>query len=133
MSIELNIILQLVKSSLTPDLHVGIGMVVTAQWEILIGNSYAYIVLSAFGLFYAGFGAIITPAFGVKASYGEDIVGYNNALGFWVLSRFENPKFVSSLDPGTQATSRDDEANSVCYVLVWAVWNVFFLIGSLPL
>ena len=76
-------------------------MVVSAQWEIVLGNTYAFTVLSAFGLFYAGFGAIITPAFGVKASYGDDLVGYNNALGFWVL--------------------------------MWAVWNVFFLIGSLSL
>ena len=61
-------------------------MVVSAQWELVLGNSYGYTVLSAFGLFYAGFGAIITPAFGVKASYGDDLAGYNNALGFWVLS-----------------------------------------------
>jgi hypothetical protein len=64
----------------------GIGMVVSAQWELALGNSYGYTVLSAFGLFYGGFGAIITPFFGVKESYGDDVAGYNNALGFWVLS-----------------------------------------------
>ena len=62
-------------------------MVITAQWEIALGNSFAYVALSAYGLFYAGYGAIITPAFGVKESYGDDVAGYNNALGFWVLSR----------------------------------------------
>jgi succinate-acetate transporter protein len=30
----------------------GIGMVVSAQWELVLGNTYAYTVLSAFGLFY---------------------------------------------------------------------------------
>lgn len=67
----------------------GIGMVVTAQWEMVLGNTYAYTVLSAFGLFYAGFGFIITPFFGVAASYegGTSSVEYNNALGFFVLSR----------------------------------------------
>lgn len=65
----------------------GIGMVVSAQWELVLGNSYGYTVLSAFGFFYGGFGAIITPSFGVKASYGDDIASYNNALGFWVLSK----------------------------------------------
>jgi hypothetical protein len=65
----------------------GIGMVVSAQWELALGNSYGYTVLSAFGLFYGGFGAIITPLFGVKESYGEDLASYNNALGFWVLSK----------------------------------------------
>ncbi|KAI4158423.1 MAG: hypothetical protein LQ342_007464 [Letrouitia transgressa] len=79
----------------------GIGMVISAQWELVRGNTYAYTVLSAFGLFYGGFGAIITPLFGVTASYGDDTVEYNNALGF--------------------------------FVLMWAVWNFFFLLGSLPL
>lgn len=61
----------------------------TAQWEIVLGNSYAYTVLSAFGLFYAGFGFIITPSFGVAASYegGATGVEYNNAVGFFVLSK----------------------------------------------
>lgn len=39
------------------------------------------------GLFYAGFGAIITPGFGVEAAYNGDMVQYNNALGFWVLCK----------------------------------------------
>lgn len=37
------------------------------------------------GLFYAGFGAIITPAFGVKAAFGDDTVMYNNAVGFFMI------------------------------------------------
>lgn len=65
----------------------GIGMVISAQWEIVLGNTYAYTVLSAFGLFYLGFGIIATPFFGVAEAYGgSDTVGYNNALGFFVLS-----------------------------------------------
>ena len=52
-------------------------------------------------MFYAGFGAIVTPGFGVKDSYGTDTAEYNNALGF--------------------------------FVLMWAVLNLFFLIGSLPI
>lgn len=66
----------------------GIGMVVSAQWELVLGNGYGYTVLSAFGLFYAGFGAIITPLFGVEASYAGDTAAYNNALGFWVLCQY---------------------------------------------
>ncbi|RMD39605.1 hypothetical protein DV735_g5528, partial [Chaetothyriales sp. CBS 134920] len=63
----------------------GIGMVISAQWELVRGNTYGYTVLSAFGLFYGGFGAIITPAFGVADAYGQNTVEFNNALGFWVL------------------------------------------------
>lgn len=66
----------------------GIGMLITAQWEILLGNTYAYTVLSAFGLFYAGFGFILTPVFGVAAAYGgAGTPEYYNALGFFVLSK----------------------------------------------
>ena len=61
-------------------------MVITAQWELVLGNTYAYTVLSAFGFFYGGFGAIVTPLFGVTASYGQNTIEYNNALGFFVLS-----------------------------------------------
>lgn len=65
----------------------GIGMVVSAQWELVLGNTYAYTVLSAFGLFYLGFGIIVTPFFGVAEAYGgADTAAYYNALGFFVLS-----------------------------------------------
>ena len=79
----------------------GIGMLISAQWELVKGNSFAYTVLSAFGeccyrdslryaltrtgLFYAGFGAVITPSFGVEDAYDGDTAQYNNALGLWVL------------------------------------------------
>ena len=67
----------------------GIGMVLSAIFELLLGNTYAYTVLAAFGLFYAGFGFIITPSFGVAASYvgGVNSAEYNNAVGFFVLSK----------------------------------------------
>lgn len=60
-------------------------MVVSAQWELIRKNSYGYTVLSAFGLFYAGFGALDIPFLGISAAYGDDTVSYNNALGFFVL------------------------------------------------
>lgn len=63
----------------------GIGMVISAQWELVLGNSFGYTALSAFGFFYGGFGAIITPSFGVKDAYAGDTAEYNNALGFFVL------------------------------------------------
>jgi succinate-acetate transporter protein len=65
-----------------------IGLVVTAQWELSVGNGFAYTVFSAFGLFYAGYGAILTPAFGVEAAYGDNVNEYNNALGFFMISQF---------------------------------------------
>ncbi|KAF2001530.1 hypothetical protein P154DRAFT_489895 [Amniculicola lignicola CBS 123094] len=62
------------------------GLVVTAQWELSIGNGFAYTVFSAFeGLFYAGYAAILTPAFGIIDAYGDDMVQLNNALGFFMI------------------------------------------------
>lgn len=45
-----------------------------------------YTVLSAFGLFYAGFGFISTPVFGIAAAYEGRPAEYNNALGLFVTS-----------------------------------------------
>ncbi|TQV90586.1 hypothetical protein V2A60_008265 [Cordyceps javanica] len=61
------------------------GLLISAQWELSAGNGFAYTVYSAFGLFYAGYGAVLTPAFGVRAAYGDDVAQYNNALGFFFL------------------------------------------------
>lgn len=80
------------------------GLVVTAQWELSIGNGFAYTVFSAFGnnvytqtkrtkiiltnlgLFYAGYGAILTPSFGIAQAYGgSSTTEYNNAVGFFMI------------------------------------------------
>jgi succinate-acetate transporter protein len=59
---------------------------VSANWELVLGNTYSYTVLAAFGLFYLGFGFIITPSFGVADSYGgANTPEYYNALGFFML------------------------------------------------
>ncbi|KAH7305230.1 GPR1/FUN34/yaaH family-domain-containing protein [Stachybotrys elegans] len=61
------------------------GLLITAQWELAAGNGFAYTVFSAFALFYAGYGAILTPSFGIAAAYGDDSAQFNNALGFFVI------------------------------------------------
>ncbi|KAL4805386.1 GPR1/FUN34/yaaH family-domain-containing protein [Aspergillus unguis] len=62
------------------------GLVITAQWELSIGNGFAYTVFSAFGLFYAGYGALLTPAFGISQAYGgTNTAEYNNAVGFFMI------------------------------------------------
>lgn len=37
------------------------------------------------GLFYAGYGALLTPAFGIVQAYGNDTAQYNNAVGFFMI------------------------------------------------
>ncbi|KAF2755760.1 hypothetical protein EJ05DRAFT_503213 [Pseudovirgaria hyperparasitica] len=64
----------------------ALGLLITAQWEMAFArNGLAYSIFSAFGLFYGGYGAIITPSFGVQEAYGGDMREYNNALGFFVI------------------------------------------------
>lgn len=83
------------------------GLVITAQWELSIGNGFAYTVFSAFGkyqnrrkvydkiwllmeigLFYAGYASILTPAFGIAEAYGDDTAQLNNALGFFMIREY---------------------------------------------
>jgi hypothetical protein len=46
------------------------------------------LILRRTGLFYGGYGAIITPTFGVEASFGGDIAKYYNASGFFMISEY---------------------------------------------
>ena len=46
------------------------------------------------GLFYAGYAAILTPAFGIVEAYGEDTQQLNNALGFFVIRKNCSPTAI---------------------------------------
>ncbi|KAJ5108746.1 hypothetical protein N7456_005421 [Penicillium angulare] len=61
------------------------ALLISAQWEIVRGNTFGYTVFSAFGLFYGGYGAILLPALGIADSYGGKTSEYYNALGFFIL------------------------------------------------
>ncbi|KAI8650572.1 hypothetical protein NCS57_01391300 [Fusarium keratoplasticum] len=63
----------------------GLGMLISAQWEIARGNSFGYAYLSAYAFFYGGYGVILCPSLGVLQSYGGATAEYHNALGFYVL------------------------------------------------
>ncbi|USP77000.1 hypothetical protein yc1106_04274 [Curvularia clavata] len=65
-----------------PVVSVGARKTLGAGWELSVGNGFAYTV---FSLFYAGYGAILTPAFGVVAAYGDNVTELNNALGFFMI------------------------------------------------
>ncbi|OQD86167.1 hypothetical protein PENANT_c008G00667 [Penicillium antarcticum] len=64
----------------------GIGLLISAQWEMVRGNTFSYTVLSAYG---------------IAEAYGGYTSEYHNALGF--------------------------------FVLIWAVFNLFFLLASCAL
>ncbi|KAJ5984765.1 GPR1/FUN34/yaaH [Penicillium canescens] len=79
----------------------GIGLLISAQWEMVRGNTFSYTVLSAYALFYGGYGVILIPSLGIADAYGGYTAEYHNALGF--------------------------------FVLIWAVFNLFFLLASCAL
>ncbi|KAJ5273971.1 hypothetical protein N7478_009096 [Penicillium angulare] len=94
------------------------GLLITAQWELSIGNGFAYTVFSAFGLFYAGYGALLTPGFGVAEAYGgTDSAQYNNAVGFFMIlwTVFVFTFLIASL------------ASNIAYILVFLFVDLGFL------
>ncbi|PON21209.1 hypothetical protein TGAM01_v209935 [Trichoderma gamsii] len=63
----------------------GIGLLISAQWEMLKGNTFQYTVLAAFGLYYSGYGVLILPSMGILESYQGQIAEYHNAFGIYQL------------------------------------------------
>ncbi|KAL7932089.1 GPR1/FUN34/yaaH family domain-containing protein [Trichoderma chlorosporum] len=63
----------------------GIGLLISAQWEMAKGNTFEYIVLSTFGLYYGGYGVLILPSMGILESYQGQTAEYHNAFGIYQL------------------------------------------------
>ncbi|KAK1599283.1 GPR1/FUN34/yaaH family-domain-containing protein [Colletotrichum navitas] len=93
------------------------GLLISAQWELTAGNGFGYSVFSAFGLFYAGYGAILTPSFGVAAAYGDDVQQLNNALGLFMIiwSVFVLAYLVASLP------------TNIVYILIFVFVELAFM------
>ncbi|KAG7116006.1 Acetate transporter protein patA like [Verticillium longisporum] len=63
----------------------GVGLLVSAQWEMVRGNTFAYTVLSSFGLYYAGYGVLLMPGMGIIEAHGGYTAEYYNAFGLYLL------------------------------------------------
>ncbi|UKZ92445.1 uncharacterized protein TrAFT101_007401 [Trichoderma asperellum] len=63
-----------------------VALLISAQWEMVRGNTFSYTVLSAFGLFYGGYGMIMIPSWGVVDAFGGYTPEFYNAMGFFILS-----------------------------------------------
>lgn len=78
----------------------GIGLLISAQWEMLRGNTFAYTTLIAFGkptiycvlllllmtkaFYYGGYGFLLIPSVGIVDGYGGKTAEYFNAFGFYL-------------------------------------------------
>ncbi|PLB49191.1 hypothetical protein P170DRAFT_446913 [Aspergillus steynii IBT 23096] len=63
----------------------GVGLLISAQWEMVKGNTFTYTVLSAFGFYYGGYGVMLMPSLGVIESYGGETAEYHSAFAFYQL------------------------------------------------
>ncbi|KAI5456602.1 GPR1/FUN34/yaaH family-domain-containing protein [Mariannaea sp. PMI_226] len=61
------------------------GLLISAQWELVRGSTFSYTVLTTFGLFYGGYGAIMLPSLGIADSFGGYTPDYYNAFGLYLL------------------------------------------------
>ncbi|KAF3803243.1 Acetate transporter protein patA [Colletotrichum gloeosporioides] len=62
----------------------GIGLLISAQWEMLRGNTFAYTTLIAFAFYYGGYGFLLIPSVGIMDGYGGKTADYFNAFGFYL-------------------------------------------------
>ncbi|KAH0437384.1 gpr1 family protein [Colletotrichum camelliae] len=66
----------------------GIGLLISAQWEMVRGNTFAYTTLIAFAFYYGGYGFLLIPSVGIVDGYGGKTAEYFNALGFYLAGAF---------------------------------------------
>ncbi|EHK48688.1 hypothetical protein TRIATDRAFT_290277 [Trichoderma atroviride IMI 206040] len=80
----------------------GVGLLVSAQWEMVRGNTFDYTVLGAFALYYGGYGVLLLPSSGVLESYQGQTADYHNAFGIYLLvwSILNLFFFIASLPTG---------------------------------
>ncbi|GAA5854333.1 hypothetical protein JCM8547_001784 [Rhodosporidiobolus lusitaniae] len=62
----------------------GAYMLVTHVFCLVKGETFSATVFATFGAFYWSYAAILTPAFGAQAAYGDDLVQLNNALALYL-------------------------------------------------
>lgn len=66
----------------------GLVQLLAGMWEMAIGNTFGATALSSYGGFWISFGVILTPGFGIVASYTDKTTGVSDfsqvfALYLW--------------------------------------------------
>ncbi|BFZ61981.1 hypothetical protein YB2330_003060 [Saitoella coloradoensis] len=67
----------------------GLCLIICAQWELILGNSFAFTVFGAFGAYWIALGYILVPGYNVAGSYVTNGVAspeLNKLLGFFQAS-----------------------------------------------
>ncbi|KAK0378312.1 hypothetical protein CLIM01_04344 [Colletotrichum limetticola] len=62
----------------------GLGLLISAQWEMVRGNTFAYTTLIAFAFYYGGYGFLLIPSIGIVDSYGGKTEQYYTAFGLYL-------------------------------------------------
>ncbi|ODV88505.1 hypothetical protein CANCADRAFT_57686 [Tortispora caseinolytica NRRL Y-17796] len=86
---------------------VGIAGIIVAIFELILGNSFIFTVLMAYGVFFLAFSSTLIPWFGAKAAY--------SAVG----------------DPIAGGTSEQYIATCAMYFIAWAIISLVLFAGAL--
>ncbi|KAI7773795.1 hypothetical protein LA080_009872 [Diaporthe eres] len=98
----------------------GLGLIITAQWEMVRGNTFAYTILSAFGFYYGGYGIMLLPSLGIIESYGGRTSEYYNAFGLYLTVRscLNFIFFLASL------------STNVANIIVYGALEILYILNS---
>lgn len=64
----------------------GVVQFAAGMWEFKVGNTFGGTGFGAFGGFWASFGVLYIPGFGIEAAYNNEDGQYNNALAVYCLA-----------------------------------------------
>ncbi|KAJ5974204.1 hypothetical protein N7481_011414 [Penicillium waksmanii] len=96
----------------------GLGLLISAQWEMVKGNTFSYTVLAAFGFYYGGYGVMLMPSLGIVESYGGKTSEYYSAFAFYQLIWcFLNFFFLLASLPTNVPNIIVYAALELCYIL----------------
>lgn len=66
----------------------GAIQLIAGIWEIVVENTFGATALASYGGFWLSYAAVITDAFGIVSSYGDDTGALDSAIGFYLIGWF---------------------------------------------
>lgn len=66
----------------------GVIQMISGIWEMVVENTFGATALTSYGGFWLSWAAIMTDAFGIISSYGDDTDALASAIGFFLIGWF---------------------------------------------
>jgi len=61
----------------------GLINLMVSVFELLVGNTFAYVIFGSLGGYFMAMGSLLTPAFGISAVYAKHPAEFSNAMGLF--------------------------------------------------